>query len=70
VARSFISHGHAFYDVFGPDGDWGVKAAGWGDGFMTIDWLTHHATPAWSVRDVELGALDGVQDVVVLERRW
>lgn len=70
VARDFIRSGESFLDVFGPDGDWGVKAAGWGNGYLTIDWLAQHATPAWSVRDVELGALDDVQDVIVLERRW
>jgi SAM-dependent methyltransferase len=68
VAREFIRTGHSFYDVFGPEGDWGVKASGWGNGYMTIDWLAQRATPQWSLRVVELGALDGVQDVVVLER--
>jgi SAM-dependent methyltransferase len=68
VARDFIRSGHAFFDVFGPEGDWGVKAEGWGNGYMTVDWLAQRATPAWSIRVVELGALDHVQDVVVLER--
>jgi len=68
VAREFIRTGHRFVDVFGPEGDWGVKAAGWGNGYMTIDWLAQRATPAWSLRLVELGALDRVQDVIVLER--
>jgi SAM-dependent methyltransferase len=68
VAQDFIRSGHAFFDVFGPDGDWGVKAEGWGNGYMTIDWLAQRVTPQWSIRVVELGALDHVQDVIVLER--
>ncbi len=68
VTRSFAKQGHAFIDVFGPDGDWGVKAEGWGNSYMTIDWLAQHVTPQWAIRIVELGALDRVQDVIVLER--
>lgn len=69
VAMRFLSSGHHWYDVFGDEGDWGVKDTGWGNSYLSMDWLLQHATPAWSVRLFEPGAVDHNQDVVVLERR-
>ncbi len=69
VARSFLSSGHHWYDVFGEDGDWGVKSSGWGNGYMTLDWLATRVTPQWAIRLFIGGGLDQNQDVIVLERR-
>lgn len=69
VALAFLSHGHHWYDVFGEDGDWGVKDTGWGNGYLSMDWLLTHATPQWAVRQFSPGGIDQNQDVIVLERR-
>lgn len=69
VTRALITSGHHWYDVFGDEGDWGVKASGWGNGYMSMEWLTSHVTPDWAVRQYVPGGLHGDQDVVVLERR-
>lgn len=69
VARRFVEHGHHYFDMFGPDGDWGVKHKGWGNGFMTLDWLASKVTPQWSVGLYRPGQLQNIQDVVVLVRR-
>lgn len=58
-----------FIDVFGPEGDWGVKDTGWGNAFFALEWLLSHTGEDWAVRVGWPGALDQVQDVIVLERR-
>jgi SAM-dependent methyltransferase len=69
TAEALMTHGHHFVDVFGPDGDWGVRDAGWGDAYATADWLTAQVTGAWSVELRWPGAIDGAQDLFVLRRR-
>jgi SAM-dependent methyltransferase len=69
VALKLLSHGHHWYDVFGEEGDWGVKDTGWGNGYMSLDWLAAHVTPQWSLRLFSPGGIDQNQDVIVLERR-
>ncbi len=69
AAASMMTSGHHFVDVFGPDGDWGVQDAGWGNAYLTLDWLQSHLVGSFSTRLLHLGALDRVQDVIVLERR-
>jgi SAM-dependent methyltransferase len=69
VTEHLVSDSIKFLDVFGEDGDWGVKAAGWGNTFMTLDWLIPKVTPQWSVRLVKQAALGEVQDIIILERR-
>ncbi|UTI65079.1 class I SAM-dependent methyltransferase [Paraconexibacter antarcticus] len=63
-----LRDGVHFIDVFGEAGDWGVKDEGWGNSFLLADWLIERATPAWSVRLLRRGRLDGNQDAFVLER--
>lgn len=69
IARGLVAGEHVYLDVFGEEGDWGVKDPEWGNGYFTLDWLAARVTPEWSIRRFEPGALDGVQDIVVLERR-
>ncbi len=66
--RTMLGAGVPFHDVFGEEGDWGVRDEGWGNSFVLADWLVEHATPAWSVRLLRRGRLDGNQDAYVLER--
>ena len=61
--------GHKYFDVFGEDGDWGVKDPGWGNSYTGVDWLAAHVTPAWSIRLFRPAMLAQNQDVFVLERR-
>lgn len=63
-----LREGIHFLDVFGEEGDWGVKDEGWGNSFLLADWLVEHATPQWSIRLLRRGRLDGNQDAYVLER--
>ena len=69
AAAAMISSGHHFVDVFGEEGDWGVKDAGWGNAYLTLDWLQAHGGALFSTRLLRQGDLGRVQDVIVLERR-
>jgi len=66
---AMLEHGHKYFDVFGAEGDWGVKDPGWGNSYTGADWLAAKVTPRWAVRLFHPGMLDGNQDVFVLERR-
>ncbi len=69
AAEALMIQGHHFVDVFGPDGDWGVRDAGWGDAYATADWLTAQVTGTWSIELRWPGAIDGAQDLFALRRR-
>jgi len=69
AAVAMIASGHHFVDVFGEDGDWGITDAGWGDAYLTLDWLQAHVGGMFSTRLLWPGGLERVQDVIVLERR-
>ena len=69
AASSMLQGRLHFVDVFGPDGDWGVKDDGWSNAYFTLEWLLSATGDDWSVRLDWNGALDQVQDVIVLERR-
>ena len=69
AAAAMITSGHHFVDVFGEDGDWGVKDAGWGNAYLTLDWLQSRVGAMFSTCLLRPGALDRVQDVIVLQRR-
>jgi SAM-dependent methyltransferase len=69
AAAGLLETGHHFVDVFGPDGDWGVKDEGWGNAWFSLEWLLSHTGDDWAVLLDWPGALDQVQDVVVLQRR-
>lgn len=69
AAAAMVRGQHHFIDVFGPEGDWGVKDAGWGNAYLTVERLLLMAREDWIVRLNWPGGLDQVQDVIVLERR-
>lgn len=69
ATATMLQQGHKYFDVFGEDGDWGVKDAGWGNSYTGVDWLATHATPDWSLRLFRPAMLAQNQDVFVLERR-
>ncbi len=69
AAAAMIRDGHFFVDVFGEAGDWGVRDAGWGNAYLTLDWLQSAVGGRFATRLLWPGFLDRVQDVVVLERR-
>lgn len=69
AAAALATEGHFFVEVFGEEGDWGVKDPGWGDAYLTLDWLMTQTAGSWSARLMWPGILDQSQDVIVLERR-
>jgi SAM-dependent methyltransferase len=69
AAAGLVTEGHFFIDVFGEAGDWGVRDPGWGNAYLTLDWLVAQTGGAWAARLMWPGFLDANQDVVVLERR-
>lgn len=69
AARTMLQGRHHFVDVFGEAGDWGVKDAGWGNAYLTLEWLITHTREHWAVLLDWPGALDQAQDVIVLQRR-
>ncbi len=69
AATAMAQGRHHFVDVFGPDGDWGVKDSGWGNAYLTLEWLLRATGEDWAVLLNWPGALDQAQDVIVLQRR-
>lgn len=69
AAEALMTTGHHFVDVFGPDGDWGVRDPGWGNAYLAADWLVAQAQANWSIEVFRPGAIDGAQDLFVLRRR-
>ncbi|WP_445148464.1 class I SAM-dependent methyltransferase [Baekduia sp. Peel2402] len=69
AAQALMAEGHHFIDVFGAAGDWGVVDPGWGNAYMTLEWLMAKTQGAWSARLLWPGYLDANQDVIVLQRR-
>ncbi|MDQ3678829.1 MAG: class I SAM-dependent methyltransferase [Actinomycetota bacterium] len=69
AAAAMMQGRHHFVDVFGAEGDWGVTDPGWGNAYLTLEWLLSCTQDDWAVRLNWPGALDQAQDVVVLERR-
>jgi SAM-dependent methyltransferase len=65
---AMLQGGHKYFDVFGEDGDWGVKDPGWGNSYTGVDWLAANVTPAWAIRLFRPAMLAQNQDVFVLER--
>lgn len=68
AVETMVTDGHYFIDVFGEDGDWGVDKAGWGNSYLTLDWLATRMHSRWSIRAFLPGGLDHYQDVIVLQR--
>jgi len=68
AAEALMTDGHFFVDVFGEAGDWGVVDPGWGNAYMTLEWLMARTQGQWSARLLWPGYLDANQDVIVLER--
>jgi SAM-dependent methyltransferase len=69
AAQGMLQHGHHFIDVFGEDGDWGVKDPGWGNAYLTVEWLGEAIGADWAIAWYRPAALDASQDVIVLRRR-
>ncbi len=64
-----LADGHAFYESFGTDGDWGVTDTDWGDSFTHPAFLAQHMLEGWSLLSYQTRRAEGNQDVYVLERR-
>jgi SAM-dependent methyltransferase len=69
AADDLYRRGFHYLDVFGEDGDFGVKSREWGMAFMTMEWLTDRVTPAWSLELHRTAFIEDNQDLVVLRRR-
>jgi len=69
VAQELYTCGFAYRDLFGEEGDFGVKGAEWGMAFLTPEWLLARATPSWAVAWHAPGRVEENQDVYVLVRR-
>jgi SAM-dependent methyltransferase len=67
VVQSLYVEGFQFFSVFEGD-DWGVPADGWGMAFMTPEWLLAQTTPAWRTLLYRAGAVEGSQDLFVLQK--
>jgi SAM-dependent methyltransferase len=68
VIQRLYVEGFEFFSVFEGD-DWGVSADGWGMAFMTPEWLLAQTTPAWRTTLYRAGAVEGSQDLFVLQKR-
>jgi hypothetical protein len=68
-AEALIARGRHFVEVFGSDGDMGVRSPEWGMAYVTLDWLCSLALGAWELALHEPARIDANQDLVVLRRR-
>ena len=68
VVEGLYVEGFQFFSIFEGD-DWGVPAEGWGMAFMTPEWLLAKTTPAWRTTLYRPGAVEGSQDLFVLQKR-
>ena len=66
--ESLLATGHYYRPAFGPGGDWGVKSAQWGLGYLTLDWLAQRVLPHWELVLYEAARIEATQDLVVLRR--
>ena len=67
LANRLRNHGFAFFNSFGPAGDWGVKDRKWGEAYLTPRWLSRNTEPAWELRYFAAGLVEGNQDIAVLK---
>lgn len=61
--------GFAFFNRFGPEGDWGVKDREWGEAYLSLRWLDASTKDAWDVLYFQAGIVEGNQDLAVLRAR-
>ena len=45
-----------------------MKDDGWGNAYVSVEWVARHLTPAWNIRLFRPGRLAHNQDIFVLER--
>jgi len=69
AAAGLYARGYAFKDIFGEEGDWGVRSPEWGFGFMSPEWIGLRLLPRWSLLDFKPGRVEENNDLVLLERR-
>jgi SAM-dependent methyltransferase len=69
AARDLYARGFSFWDVFGEEGDWGIKDPEWGFGLISPEWLGARLLPRWALVEFEPGRVEENQDLIVLERR-
>lgn len=69
ATQQLLVHGHAYFQNFGEEGDWGVKHPEWGMAYLSADWLGQRLDSTWSLALLEPARLDTNQDLVVLVRR-
>lgn len=68
VVRDLYRTGCSYHPAFGPDGDWGVPADGWGLAFLSAEWIGAKVTPHWDVSLFEPGTVERNQDLWLLRR--
>lgn len=69
TAMNLYAHGFSFMDVFGEEGDCGVKSPDWGVAHLTPDWLATKLLPSWTLLDFQPGRNADHQDVYVMQLR-
>jgi SAM-dependent methyltransferase len=69
IRRALYRDGFWFAPEFGSAGDHGVVHHGWGNAFLTPEWLLRVAAGRWDVVHYAVGRNARNQDLVVLRRR-
>lgn len=69
AARDWVRDGFHFFPIFGSGGDWGVSEPGWGESYMSLDWLAGRLSPGWALLHHRMGSIEGNQDLAVLQKR-
>ncbi len=68
ILKDLYLNGFSYLDVFGKNGDWGVKQKDWGIAFLTLEWLLEKIQSKWNLLYFKSGEVEGDQDLIVLRR--
>jgi hypothetical protein len=67
--RDLYARGFHFRQIFGEQGDWGVKSSGWGMAFLTPEWVLRNLCPDWEAVELRVGRVELNQDLLILRAR-
>jgi SAM-dependent methyltransferase len=69
VATALYTAGFKFVGAYGKEGHHSLASPGWGEAFMTAEWVLQTLTPSWRILHFEAGYVEGNFDLYFAQRR-